>query len=197
MNDALNEAAPTSEHDSEHVSAAPSAHLSDDALPLLHPAPGRCIVRIIPRLLHGRTATGLYAEMDGRYENQPMIGVLLELGDPTNSHEEKVCAWAKTRSEAGDLFIFSQYGSGSPYWNESMGKMIALGYDFRWLRGLRLFDIGNLGATVQNAGAFGQSAVVGAPDPESDVPESRKLPLPILLTTPSIKRELRELSELE
>src|SRR6185436_11325773 len=151
----------TSEQEHDHDDPAteqPQRHsqnLSDAELPLLHPAPGRCIVRIIPRLLHGKTATGLYAEMDGRYENQPMIGILLELGDPTNSHEEKVCAWAKTRSEAGDLFIFSQYGSGSPYWNESMSKMIALGYDFRWLRGLRLFDIGNLGATVQNAGAFG------------------------------------------
>lgn len=95
--------------------------------------------------------------MDGRYENQPMVGVLLELGDPRNDGEKVICEWATKRAKAGDLFVFSQFGTGSPYWNDEMRKMITAGYDFRWLRGLRLYDIGQLGATIEGAGQYGEA----------------------------------------
>lgn len=85
-----------------------------------------------------------------------MVGVMLVIGDPRNESEEVICKWAMERAKAGDLFIFSQYGMGSPYWNEEMKKMISAGYDFRWLQGLRLYDIGQLGATIQGAGQYGE-----------------------------------------
>lgn len=127
--------------------------------PFLHAAPGRCIVRIVPRLLQAETADGFTLELDGRYENQPMVGVLIELGDPTNDRELAICRWAETRAKAGDLFVFSQYGTGSPYWNDEMRKMLAAGYDFRWLQGLRLYDLGQLGATIAGAGQYGEIPV--------------------------------------
>jgi hypothetical protein len=127
--------------------------------PFLNPAPGRCVVRIVPRLLQTETADGIVVELDGRYENQPMVGVLLVVGDPCNSVEEVKAKWAVERAKLGELFVFSQYGSGSPYWNDEMRKMLPLGYDFRWLQGLRLFDIGQLGATISGAGQYGEVPV--------------------------------------
>lgn len=124
--------------------------------PFLNPAPGRCVVRIVPRLLQAETAEGIAVELDGRYENQPMVGVLLVVGDPRNPSEEIIAKWAEDRARAGDLFVFSQYGTGSPYWSDEMRKMIGAGYDFRWLQGLRLFDIGQLGATISGAGQYGE-----------------------------------------
>lgn len=106
--------------------------------------------------MKAETNEGIALDLDGRYENQPMVGTLLVLGDPRNESEEIICKWAAERADAGDLFIFSQYGAGSPYWNDEMRKMVTSGYDFRWLRGLRLFDIGQLGATIEGAGKFGE-----------------------------------------
>ena len=127
--------------------------------PFLNPAPGRCVLRIVPRLLQTETADGIVVELDGRYENQPMVGVLLVVGDPCNAAEEIKAKWAVERAKLGELFVFSQYGSGSPYWNDEMRKMLPLGYDFRWLQGLRLFDIGQLGATISGAGQYGEVPV--------------------------------------
>lgn len=85
-----------------------------------------------------------------------MVGVLLVVGDPRNPSEEIIARWATDRAKAGDLFVFSQYGTGSPYWNDEMRKMLSAGFDFRWLQGLRLFDIGQLGATISGAGQYGE-----------------------------------------
>lgn len=130
--------------------------MNDENVPFLNPAPGRCILRIVPRLIKAETADGVALELDGRYEHQPMVGILLAVGDPRNESERVAADWAIKEQEAGNLFVFSQYGSGSPYWNDEMRKMTPAGYDFRWLQGLRLFDIGQLGATIQGAGAYGE-----------------------------------------
>lgn len=128
-------------------------------VPQLHPAPGRCIIRIVPRIgLDGslKTQEGLALALDGKYETQPMLGVMVSIGDPTNDREREIAKWAKERAEAGDVFVFSQYGTGSPYWNDEMRKMLTAGYDFRWLQGLRLYDLNQLGATIQGCGEFGE-----------------------------------------
>lgn len=133
--------------------------MTEARTPELHPAPGRAVVRIVPRLgLDGNTTTaaGLTLALDGKYENQPMLGVLMAIGDPTNERETKIAEWAKERAEAGDVFVFSQYGTGSPYWNDDMRKMLVAGYDFTWLQGLRLYDLNQLGATIAGAGKYGE-----------------------------------------
>lgn len=125
--------------------------------PLLHPAPGRAILRIVPRILEAETTEGkVIAALDGRYQNQPMVGSLVAIGDPTSERERVIADWAIKEYEAGNYFIFSQYGAGSPYWDDDMRKMEPLGYDFGWLKGYRLFDIGQLAATVSGTGAYGQ-----------------------------------------
>ena len=88
-----------------------------------------------------------------------MVGVLLVVGNPRNEAEKSIADWAIAEQEAGNLFVFSQYGSGSPYWNDSMKTLLSAGYDFRWLQGLRLFDIGQLGATISGAGQYGEVPV--------------------------------------
>lgn len=85
-----------------------------------------------------------------------MLGQLHSIGDPTSEREERIAAWAVKEAEEGNLFVFSQYGAGSPYWNDEMRKMLPAGYDFRWLQGFRLFDIGQLSATVSGTGAYGE-----------------------------------------
>jgi hypothetical protein len=149
----------------------------DLQLPRLHPAPGRCIVRIVPRLLQTQTSAGVMVDLDGRYENQPMLGQLVEIGDPTNTRETTIANWAIDEHEKGNLFVFSMYGAGSPYWNDEMRKMLPSGFDFRWLQGLRLFDIGQLSATVSGSGMYGEkpgangtySEKVLAPDPDEEL----------------------------
>lgn len=137
--------------------APDSIHLVGSAdVPRLHPAPGRCIVRIVPRLLQSTTTTGVIVELDGRYENQPMLGYLHECGDFTNDRERAIKGWAEEEARRGHLFVFSMYGAGSPYWNDEMRKMLHAGYDFRWLQGFRLFDIGQLSATVSGTGMYGE-----------------------------------------
>lgn len=125
-------------------------------VPFINPAPGRCIVRIVPQLLETKTESGIDLQIDLRRKNQPQIGVLLAMGDPRNAGEKVIADWAIAEQEAGHLFVFSEFGMGSPYWNEEMEKMVTSGYDFRWLQGLRLFDIGQLGATIQGCGAYGE-----------------------------------------
>ena len=125
--------------------------------PRLHPAPGRCIVRIVPRILSPTLpGTEITAELDGRYENQPMVGILEDIGDPTSERESAIRDWAIREGKAGHLFVFSTYGSGSPYWDDHMRKMKPLGYDFTWLQGFRLFDIRNLNTTIEGAGMYGE-----------------------------------------
>lgn len=133
--------------------------------PLLRPAPGRSILRIVPRLgLKGSIDTksdlvtpgGLELALDGRYPNQPMLGQLHAIGDPTSEREAAIAAWARDEAELGHLFVFSQYGAGTPYWEDAMRSMLPAGYDFRWLQGFRLFDIGQLSATVSGTGAYGE-----------------------------------------
>lgn len=85
-----------------------------------------------------------------------MLGKLLVVGDPTNEREKAIADWAIKRMEAGDVFVFSSYGAGSPYWNDEMRKMVTSGYDFRWLQGLRLYDLSQLGATIEGCGEFGE-----------------------------------------
>jgi hypothetical protein len=131
--------------------------------PRLHPAPGRCIIRVVPRLLSvGIGETGVTAELDGRYENQPMVGTLEEIGDLRNDADKAIADWAIDEKEQGHYFLFSSYGSGSPYWNDEMKKMLPLGYDFTWLQGFRLFDIAQLACTVEGAGVYGENAATRA-----------------------------------
>lgn len=150
--------------------------MTEARTPELHPAPGRAIVRIVPRLglvnegfekwaanpneneLRSKD-TAIVLAVDGRGETQPMLGVLMAIGDPTNEREEKIAKWAKERAEAGDVFVFSSYGTGSPYWNDDMRKMMTAGYDFRWLQGLRLYDLNQLGATISGCGQYGELAI--------------------------------------
>lgn len=146
----MNDAAPN------HTDSAGATDSATSLTPLLHPAPGRCIVRIVPRLLQARTEAGIEVEFDGRYEHQPMLGALQEIGDPTTERERVIAEWAKNEASVGHYFVFSMYGAGSPYWNDEMRKMLPVGYDFRWLQGLRLFDIGQLSATVDGTGPFGE-----------------------------------------
>lgn len=125
-------------------------------VPFINPAPGRCVVRIVPQLLETKTDSGIDLQIDLRRKNQPQVGFLLALGDPRNESEKIICDWAIEETRLEHLFVFSEYGMGSPYWNEEMEKMVTSGYDFRWLQGLRLFDIGQLGATIQNCGSYGE-----------------------------------------
>lgn len=85
-----------------------------------------------------------------------MLGELVEIGDPTSEREKVIADWAIKEHESGHLFVFSQYGSGSPYWDDEMRKMLPIGYDFRWLQGYRLFDIGQLATTVSGTGSYGE-----------------------------------------
>lgn len=124
--------------------------------PRLHPAPGRCIVRIVPRVLEAVSDGGVVGSLDGRYQNQPMVGSLQAIGDATSERERVIAEWAEAQAEAGALFTFSMFGAGSPYWDDEMRKMIPLGFDFTWLQGLRLFDITQLSATMENTGAYGE-----------------------------------------
>lgn len=126
-----------------------------DAAPRLYPAPGRCIVRIIPRLIEVEAESGIHAALDGRYQNQPMIGSLYAIGDPRNDDEKVIADWAIEERDAGHYFVFSNYGGGTPYWDDEMRKMLPLGYDFSWLAGYRLFDIGQLSATVSGTDQYG------------------------------------------
>lgn len=139
------------------------------ALPRLHPAPGRCIIRIVPRLglvdrqivdgpQDGELVSegGIVAALDGRFANQPMVGSLQAIGDPTSEKERVIAEWAMKQAEAGALFVFSVYGAGAEYWDKQMSKMLPLGFDFTWLQGLRLFDIAQLSAVVENTGAYGE-----------------------------------------
>jgi len=139
-----------------------SKHVSADSIlpihPQLRPAPGRAILRIVPRILEAQTEEGgVIASLDGRYQNQPMVGTLVAIGDPTTEREKVIADWAIKEHEAGNYFVFSQYGAGSAYWDDDMKKMAPLGYDFSWLQGHRLFDIGQLSATVSGAGIYGQA----------------------------------------
>lgn len=122
--------------------------------PQLHPAPGRVIIRMVPRF----TKAG-QIDLTDKYQHQPMVGELVALGDPRNENEAALCAWAKTEAEAGHSFIFSAWGAGSDIWTPEMETMKSIGYDFRWLQGYRLFDIGQLGMTVSNCGVYGELLV--------------------------------------
>lgn len=128
--------------------------------PRLHPAPGRAIVRIVPRLGVGdsalQTASGVSVSLSGHYENQPMVGRLEEVGDPTCEREKVIADWAVKQASEGRLFVFSTFGAGSPYWDEHMLALLAAGYDFRWLQGMRLFDISQLAATIEGSGTYGE-----------------------------------------
>lgn len=137
--------------------------------PRLHPAPGRCIVRIVKRLgLVGRldgseqsdaqTDAGIALALDGRYENQPMVGELKEIGDPTNEREREIAKWATEQAGSGYLFIFG-YGAGTPYWNPHMEVLRSAGYDFTWLQGYRLLDIGQLACVVSGSGMYGEAPI--------------------------------------
>lgn len=113
------------------------------------------MLRIVPQLLETKTDTGLDLQIDLRRKNQPMVGILLAVGDPRNASEKVVADWAIAEQEAGHLFVFTQYMDQS-FWNDEMRKLVSSGYDFRWLQGIQLFDIGQLSATIQNCGAYGE-----------------------------------------
>lgn len=138
--------------------------MSNPADPTLNPAPGRCIVRMVPRFTHFPGGT---LELDSRYQYQPMVGALIAVGMPRNEGEEQNAKWAKAEAKAGHLFIFSAWGSGSEIYTNEMGSMERYGYDFAWLRGYRLFDIGQLGMTVEGSGAYGEKML---PDPADGLP---------------------------
>lgn len=138
--------------------------------PMLNPAPGRCIVRMVPRFTHFPGPGGL--ELDSRYQYQPMVGSLAAIGVPRNEAEAQQAKWAKIEAEAGRLFIFSAWGSGSEMYTNEMAGMERYGYDFAWLRGYRLFDIGQLGMTVSGSGAYGEKPL---PSVEDGLPTPRLL----------------------
>jgi hypothetical protein len=121
--------------------------------PILHPAPGRCIIRLVPRFIK---FPGTNIDLDGAYQYQPMVGQLVAVGDPRTDDEKCLADWATGEAEANRLFIFSAWGSGVDMYTNEMAAMKQYGYDFEWLKGYRNFDIGQLGMTVSNSGTYGE-----------------------------------------